>query len=83
MKSISALPSADEKISALCKKYTQANERNRTLRYYIKQTDKRQAILIKEKERLQLEFNKNILIKSKLENICRELQKQNKAIKVQ
>lgn len=83
MKSLNYLPSVDEKFSVVCKKYSQSSNDNKKLRFYIKQSDKRQALLIKEKEHLQLEFNKTILVKSKLENLCRELQKQNKAIKVQ
>lgn len=46
-----------------------------------KQTDKVQDAVRKEKEQLQQEFNKVMLTKSKLESLCRELQKQNKCIK--
>lgn len=38
-------------------------------------------MLKKEKEQLQQEYNKVVLTKSKLESLCRELQKQNKTIK--
>lgn len=82
MKSLNSLPSLDEKYSAVCKKYMQTAEDNKKLLFYIKQCDKRQALLLKEKDHLQHEFNKTVLVKSKLENLCRELQKQNKAIKV-
>ncbi|XP_026332218.1 gamma-taxilin [Hyposmocoma kahamanoa] len=81
MKSLNSLPSTDQKFAAVCNKYSQASEDNKKLRFYIKQSDKRHALLMKEKEHLQHEFNKTILVKSKLENLCRELQKQNKAIK--
>lgn len=83
MKSLNSLPSMDQKFSAVCKKYSQASDDSKKLKFYIKQSDKRHALAIKEKEHLQHEFNKTILVKSKLENLCRELQKQNKAIKVQ
>lgn len=46
-----------------------------------KQFDKVVETVRKEKEQLQQEFNKTILTKSKLESLCRELQKQNKSIK--
>lgn len=82
MKSVNSLPSLDEKFSVVCKKYAQTADDNKKLQFYIKQSDKRFAMLLKEKEHLQHEFNKTILVKSKLENLCRELQKQNKAIKV-
>ncbi|RVE53429.1 hypothetical protein evm_001999 [Chilo suppressalis] len=81
LKSLNSLPSVDEKFSAVCKKYSQTADENKKLQFYIKQSDKRYALLLKEKEQLQHEFNKTILVKSKLENLCRELQKQNKAIK--
>lgn len=82
MKSLNSLPNVDQKFSSVCNKYSLVSEDNKKLRFYIKQSDKRHALLIKEKDHLQQEFNKTVLIKSKLENLCRELQKQNKAIKV-
>lgn len=83
MKSLNALPSVHQKLIAVTNKYEQVSGDNKKLRFYVKQSDKRHALLMKEKEHLQHEFNKTILVKSKLENLCRELQKQNKAIKVQ
>lgn len=82
MKSLNSYPTYEEKFSVVCKKYVQTADENKKLQFYIKQSDKRFALMLKEKEQLQHEFNKSVLIKSKLENLCRELQKQNKAIKV-
>ncbi|CAH2242896.1 alpha-taxilin [Pararge aegeria] len=81
MKSLNSVPTLDEKLSLVCKKYVQTADDNKKLQFYIKQSDKRYALLVKEKEQLQHEYNKTVLVKSKLENLCRELQKQNKAIK--
>ncbi|XP_041983304.1 gamma-taxilin [Aricia agestis] len=81
MKSLNSIPNPDEKLSHVCKKYVQATDDNKKLQFYIKQSDKRYALLLKEKEQLQHEYNKTVLVKSKLENLCRELQKQNKSIK--
>ncbi|XP_045779523.1 gamma-taxilin isoform X2 [Maniola jurtina] len=81
MKSLNSVPTLDEKLSLVCKKYVQMGEDNKKLHFYMKQSDKRYALLVKEKEQLQHEYNKTVLVKSKLENLCRELQKQNKAIK--
>jgi hypothetical protein len=39
-------------------------------------------IVQREKEQLQTEHSKAILTRSRLESLCRELQRQNKAIKV-
>lgn len=82
MKSLNSVPTLEEKLSLVCKKYVQATDDNKKLQFYIKQSDKRYVLLLKEKEQMQHEYNKTILVKSKLENLCRELQKQNKAIKV-
>ncbi|CAH2054966.1 unnamed protein product, partial [Iphiclides podalirius] len=81
MKSLNSVPSFEEKLSIVSKKYVQMMEDNKRLQFYIKQSEKRFALTLKEKEHLQHEFNKTVLVKSKLENLCRELQKQNKAIK--
>jgi len=48
----------------------------------VKQTEKRLMIVQREKEQLQTEHSKAILTRSRLESLCRELQRQNKAIKV-
>ncbi|XP_038207266.1 gamma-taxilin [Zerene cesonia] len=81
MKSLNSISSPDEKLAQVCKKYVQTADENKKLQFYIKQSDKRYALLLKEKEQLQHEYNKTILVKSKLENLCRELQKHNKAVK--
>ncbi|GBP28917.1 Alpha-taxilin [Eumeta japonica] len=81
MKSLNSVPTLEEKLSLVCKKYVQTADENKTLHFIVKQSEKRFALLLKEKDQLQLEFNKTVLVKSKLENLCRELQKQNKAIK--
>lgn len=82
MKSLNSIPTIEEKLAFVCKKYIQGADENRKMQFYIKQSDKRYALLVKEKDQLQHEYNKTILVKSKLENLCRELQKHNKAIKV-
>ncbi|XP_022118684.2 gamma-taxilin [Pieris rapae] len=81
MKSLNSIPTIEEKLTFVCKKYIQGADENRKMQFYIKQSDKRYALLVKEKDQLQHEYNKTILVKSKLENLCRELQKHNKAIK--
>lgn len=81
LKGLNSVP-LEEKVSLLCKKYVQLGDDNKKMQFYIKQSDKRHALIMKEKEQLQLEYNKSVLVKSKLENLCRELQKQNRTIKV-
>ncbi|CAK1545782.1 unnamed protein product [Leptosia nina] len=81
MKSLNTLPNSEDKLSFVCKKYVQAADENKKMQFFIKQSEKRYTLLVKEKDQLQHEYNKTILVKSKLENLCRELQKHNKAIK--
>ncbi|VVC99553.1 unnamed protein product [Leptidea sinapis] len=81
LNSNSNLHNVDEKLAYVAKKYVQSVDENRKLQFYIKQSDKRHNMMVKEKELIQFENNKTILAKSKLENLCRELQKHNKAVK--
>ncbi|XP_052754050.1 gamma-taxilin [Galleria mellonella] len=81
MKSLNSVPTLEEKLSLVCKKYIHIMDDSKKMQFYIKQSEKRYTLLSKEKEQLQHEYNKTVLVKSKLENLCRELQKQNKAIK--
>lgn len=81
LKSLNNLQTPEEKFEAMCKKYAEIQEENRKLTTNAKQLDKKCIVSQKEKEQLQVEFNKTVLTKSKLESLCRELQRQNKAIK--
>lgn len=81
LKALHTLGTSEEKLAALCKKYSDIVEENRKLHLQAKQCEKRCQTLQREKEQIQSEHSKAILTKSRLENLCRELQKQNKAIK--
>lgn len=48
----------------------------------LKALQKKQAQIVKEKVHLQGEHSKAILARSKLESLCRELQRHNKNLKV-
>lgn len=48
----------------------------------VKVLQKKQAQVLKEKIHLQSEHSKAILARSKLESLCRELQRHNKTLKV-
>ncbi|KAM4043454.1 beta-taxilin [Anomaloglossus baeobatrachus] len=79
--SLSKLNTPEEKLEALTKKYAGLLEEHRTEQKQMKQMQKRQIQLIKEKDQLQTEHNKAILARSKLESLCRELQRHNKTLK--
>ncbi|XP_055701959.1 alpha-taxilin [Phlebotomus papatasi] len=80
VKSMSSME-PDDKIHNLVKKYVDLEKETRKLGSVAKQQEKRLDLIQKEKENLQQEYNKAILTKSKLESLCRELQRQNKSIK--
>lgn len=70
------------RIDALQRKYTDLlAEMKRTEREHIK-SKKRADQLQKEKDASRSELNKVSTVKEKLEKLCRELQKENKKLKV-
>ncbi|KDR22608.1 gamma-taxilin isoform X2 [Zootermopsis nevadensis] len=81
LKALNSLETTEEKLAALCKKYTDIVDENRKLQLTAKQTEKRLMLVQREKEQLQTEHSKAVLTRSRLESLCRELQRQNKAIK--
>lgn len=81
LKSLSLYENDSLKLEALIKRHTQVLEDNRSLENQLKQQEKVCTIALKEKEQLQSDSNRSILAKSRLENLCRELQRQNKAVK--
>uniref|UniRef100_A0A6I8QE54 Taxilin beta n=1 Tax=Xenopus tropicalis TaxID=8364 RepID=A0A6I8QE54_XENTR len=81
LQSVNKLSTAEEKIEALIKKYAEMLEEYRSEQKQLKLLQKRQVHLIKEKDQLQSEHSKAILARSKLESLCRELQRHNKTLK--
>lgn len=71
-----------EKIGMIQQKYVSLYNDLRLTTSVYQNLEKKFITLQKERDQARAELNKNILAKSKLESLCRELQKQNKAIKV-
>lgn len=78
---LSHISSTDDKLDVMCKKYSQAADENRRLSLALKHSEKKVELLLREREQLQIERNKGIMARKRLENLCRELQKQNKLVK--
>lgn len=57
-------------------------EESRNMQKQVKVLQKKQTHVLKEKIHLQSEHSKAILARSKLESLCRELQRHNKNLKV-
>nr|XP_008987265.3 gamma-taxilin isoform X3 [Callithrix jacchus] len=81
MQALNTLSTPEEKLAALCKKYADLLEESRNVQKQMKILQKKQAQIVKEKVHLQSEHSKAILARSKLESLCRELQRHNKTLK--
>ncbi|XP_029114035.1 beta-taxilin isoform X2 [Scleropages formosus] len=81
MQSLNKLASPEEKLETLFKKYAELVEERRAEQRQLGALRKKHAQTLKENERLQGEHNRAVLARSKLEGLCRELQRHNKALK--
>ncbi|KTG38109.1 hypothetical protein cypCar_00004197, partial [Cyprinus carpio] len=81
MQALHTLATPEEKLAALCKKYADLLEESRSMQKQVKVLQKKQNQVLKEKIHLQSEHSKAVLARSKLESLCRELQRHNKTLK--
>uniref|UniRef100_T1J644 Alpha-taxilin n=1 Tax=Strigamia maritima TaxID=126957 RepID=T1J644_STRMM len=81
LKALNSLHTTEEKLAALCKKYADLMEEHRNVQLSLKQGERRNVQLCKEKEQILTEHSKAVLTRSRLESLCRELQRQNKLVK--
>ncbi|XP_008820355.1 beta-taxilin [Nannospalax galili] len=81
MQNLSKLQTPEEKLDCLFKKYAELLDEHRTEQKKLKLLQKKQAQIQKEKDQLQSEHSRAILARSKLESLCRELQRHNKTLK--
>lgn len=81
MQTLNTLSTPEEKLTALCKKYAELLEEHRTSQKQMRILQKKQSQLIQEKDQLRNEHSKAILARSKLESLCRELQRHNRTLK--
>ncbi|XP_005552043.3 beta-taxilin isoform X1 [Macaca fascicularis] len=81
MQNLNKLPTPEEKFDFLFKKYAELLDEHRTEQKKLKLLQKKQVQIQKEKDQLQGEHSRAILARSKLESLCRELQRHNKTLK--
>ncbi|XP_006227719.1 beta-taxilin isoform X1 [Rattus norvegicus] len=81
MQNLNKLQAPEEKLDFLFKKYAELLDEHRTEQKKLKLLLKQQAQTQREKDQLQSEHNRAILARSKLESLCRELQRHNKTLK--
>lgn len=65
----------------MCEKYAELMEEQKETQSAVKTYERHLQVLQREKEHLQTENSKGILARSRLEELCRELQRQNKVVK--
>ncbi|XP_071481437.1 uncharacterized protein [Diadema antillarum] len=81
MQALNGLETPEEKIAALCKKYAELLGEHKSLQRESKSQAKQLSQIQRERDHLQSEHGRALLAKSKLESLCRELQRHNKTIK--
>ncbi|XP_034016221.1 alpha-taxilin [Thalassophryne amazonica] len=81
MQTLNILSTPEEKLAGLCKKYAELLEEHRNTQKQMKVLQKKQSQLVQEKDSLRNEHSKAILARSKLESLCRELQRHNRTLK--
>ncbi|VTJ88403.1 Hypothetical predicted protein, partial [Marmota monax] len=81
MQNLNKLQTPEEKLDFLLKKYAELLDEHRTEQKKLKVLQKKQMQIQKEKDQLQSEHSRAILARSKLESLCRELQRHNKTLK--
>jgi len=81
LKGLQAYASTEAKLEELMSRHAASVTLNRELDSQVKLEQRRALTALKEKELINVEHQKAILAKSKLESLCRELQKHSKMIK--
>lgn len=81
MQTLNTLSTPEEKLAGLCKKYAELLEEHRGSQKQMRVLQRKQTQLIQEKDHLRNEHSKAILARSKLESLCRELQRHNRTLK--
>ncbi|XP_051725092.1 taxilin beta b [Ctenopharyngodon idella] len=81
MQSLNKLGTPEKKLEALIKKHAELLEEHRSDQKQLKVLQKKLLQVLKEKDQLQSEHSRAVLARSKLESLCRELQRHNKTLK--
>ncbi|XP_055087322.1 taxilin beta b [Periophthalmus magnuspinnatus] len=81
MQSLNKLETPEKKLEAVIKKHAELLEEHRSDQKQLKLLQKKLLQVLKEKEQLQGEHSRAVLARSKLEGLCRELQRHNKTLK--
>ncbi|XP_014916404.1 taxilin beta b [Poecilia latipinna] len=81
MQSLNKLDTPEQKLETIIKKHAELLEEHRSDQKQMKMLQKKLLQVMKEKDQLQSEHSRAVLARSKLEGLCRELQRHNKTLK--
>uniref|UniRef100_A0A1I8NN66 Alpha-taxilin n=1 Tax=Stomoxys calcitrans TaxID=35570 RepID=A0A1I8NN66_STOCA len=81
LKTLEEAKTPEDKFQLLLNKYVESERMLRRSKQDAKAQEKQLETLGREKENLQREYNKNVLMRDKLEEVCREQQKLIKSVK--
>ncbi|XP_008397239.1 taxilin beta b [Poecilia reticulata] len=81
MQSLNKLDTPEQKLETIIKKHAELLEEHRSDQKQMKTLQKKLLQVMKEKDQLQSEHSRAVLARSKLEGLCRELQRHNKTLK--
>ncbi|XP_052352479.1 taxilin beta b [Oncorhynchus keta] len=81
MQSLNKLGTPEQKLEAIIKKHAELLDEHRGDQKQLKFLQKKLLQVMKEKDQLQSEHSRAVLARSKLESLCRELQRHNKTLK--
>nr|XP_057912776.1 taxilin beta b [Doryrhamphus excisus]XP_057912777.1 taxilin beta b [Doryrhamphus excisus] len=81
MQSLNKLHTPEQKLEATIKKHAELLEEHRSDQKQLKVLQKKLLQVMKDKDQLQSEHSRAVLARSKLEGLCRELQRHNKTLK--
>ncbi|XP_017556559.1 beta-taxilin isoform X2 [Pygocentrus nattereri] len=81
LQNLNKLSSAEEKVEIVLKKYAELLQEQKAEQRQLKLLQRREGLLVKQRDQLQFEHSRAILARGKLETLCRELQRYNRTLK--
>ncbi|GAA6065537.1 beta-taxilin isoform X2 [Tachysurus ichikawai] len=81
LQSLKTLMSPEEKVEMVLSKYGELLKEQKSEQVQLKMLQKRQGLLVKQRDQLQLEHSRGILARSRLEILCRDLYEHTKTLK--
>ncbi|XP_026993822.2 alpha-taxilin isoform X1 [Tachysurus fulvidraco] len=81
LQSLKTLMSPEEKVEMVLSKYGELLKEQKSEQVQLKMLQKKQGLLVKQRDQLQLEHSRGILARSRLEILCRDLYEHTKTLK--